>query len=234
MLPGISGVIAGFAEDPTFAVSYIGYTEDAASRTTYTFAGASLGDAHSARTVFVLVHWSCSDPVVLLSSATIAGVSATIHAQTRVDDDVDEGIGSAIISASVPSGTTGTIAFTLSGGGFLGAIGVIRVANLTEVVATATAIHDGASPVNPSTTIDVSASGALLACVTTSSDDGGIAWTGVTEQYEDTDAGGSDQQSSRYSGALSTGMSLQANRPVSTTQTISGNGGAALVAVSIR
>ncbi len=232
--------MSGFAsgDDPAFAVSYIGYTEDTANRTTYTFAGESFGAEHSARTIFVNVHWSSSATARTLSSATIGGVAATIHGQSSLADGISQGWGVAIISAAVPSGLTGTIAFTLNSGGNLGAIGVVRVANLTAIVDTATTSDTSTSPVNPSTTIDIAANGALVAAVTSSADSGAgnISWTGVTEQYEDLEAGaGGEAEETCYAGALSTGMSVQSNRPVSMSQTLAfGTSSAGLIAVSIR
>jgi len=228
MLPGMSGVLAGIVEDGTFSASYIGNTQDPADLTTYTFSGVDVGSAHSQRDVFVLVNWAAGVTNRTISSATIGGVAATVHRQAGLTDGVSQSIGSGIISAAVPSGTTATIAITFSGLAQLCVIGVVRVVNKTAITDTAIANYTGANPNNPSTNINVGANGALLACVTSSAQADNIVWTGATEQYENTDG------NYRYSGALSSGLSLQAARPISTSQTSATQpSGGTLTAVSI-
>ncbi|TIM14459.1 MAG: hypothetical protein E5Y67_12330 [Mesorhizobium sp.] len=233
MLPGILG-IAGFAGTGEFSATFIGYTADTSNLTTYTFVGVDIGQAHPGREVWITVNRAGGITSRPISSATIGGVAATIHEQQGLSDAVDQSVGSGIISAALPTGTTATIAITFSGANNLCVIGVNRVLNRTNVIATAGNIYTGANPNAPSTTIDVGANGALIAAVTSSAENGAIAWTGVTEVYDATESGGSAPDQTRYSGALSTGLSVQVARPVSTSQTASSPpSGSALAVVSI-
>lgn len=78
-------------------------------------AGAPLGTAAAGRIVSVVVHWMSTTAVRrTLSSATIAGVPATIR--TQIDDAGGvTAFGVAVIDAVVAAGTTGTISCTFSG-----------------------------------------------------------------------------------------------------------------------
>lgn len=94
------------------------YSSDASS--TVTFAAINLGAAAANRQIFVAVEWynGGSPPAsnnATVASATIGGVAATIHAQTP-PPSANAGTGAALISASVPTGTSGDIVVIFSGG----------------------------------------------------------------------------------------------------------------------
>src|SRR5262245_51584457 len=87
---------------------------DTVNRTTYTFTGLSIGAADATRRVICAVHWDANSVGgQTISSATIGGVSATIHGTA-----IDETSGSYVqfISALVPTGTTATVSVTFGGG----------------------------------------------------------------------------------------------------------------------
>jgi hypothetical protein len=208
---------------------FLGSTADISSNTTYTFAGEILGTAASSREIFVAVSWKGGVAARTLSSATIGGISATIHVQDGVSNGSSLSVGAAMISAVVPTGATGSIVCTFSGSGNnMCAIGKFRALNRKTIVATAhTASTFGGSPATTSVNIDVGANGALMAAYL-ESDSGTVTWGNITKQYE------SDfSPTGHYSGALSSGLSLQTNRNITTTQNTSGGSGAAIAIVSI-
>lgn len=228
MIPGLSGII-GVAKT-SFFIEYLGTTIDTTSNTTYTFAGESLGVAASSREVFVAVSWKGGAALRTLSSATIGGISATIHIQDGVSNGSTLSVGAAMISAAVPTGATGSIVCTFSGSGnTMCGIGKFRVLNRTSIVATA---HNsstfGGSPATSSVNIDVGANGALMAAYL-ESDSGTVTWGNITKQYE-----ADFSPTGHYSGAMSSGLSSQIGRNITTTQNTSGGSGLAIAIVSIR
>lgn len=78
--------------------------------------GVSFGAADPNRRIFVAVSWGSSSKT-FASSATIGGVAATIHNSREVNGGGILVGGGAVISAAVPTGTSGTVAITMSGGG---------------------------------------------------------------------------------------------------------------------
>ncbi|MER9654391.1 hypothetical protein NKJ26_12860 [Mesorhizobium sp. M0152] len=99
---------------------------------TVTFTAVGIGAAAADRYVFILVpYYNGSTIQPVISSATIGGVAATIHASIVVASTTRGGC--ALISALVPTGATATIVlnFSASGAGFYRPrIGVYRVAGL--------------------------------------------------------------------------------------------------------
>ncbi|PAP93984.1 hypothetical protein [Mesorhizobium wenxiniae] len=232
MLPGIAGIMAGIGA--AFEATFLSSTNDDSNAADYSFGSESFGDAASGREIFVSVSWGGDNNARTISSATIGGVSATVHDQDSIADGISQSVGAGVISAEVPSGTSGTIEVNFSGTVRSCAIGTVRVLNRSAIVDTAVdTANQGGSPATTATTINVSAKGALIAAYMNSDTDGDVIWTGVTETYDGTTSGASSSDNSRYSGALSTGLSSQSNRPVSTSQVVGGASGSALAVVSI-
>lgn len=227
-----SGAISfsDFLGKAAFSVSYLGNTASVSNNTTYTFSGESLGVAASSREIFVAVSWNGGVALRTLSSATIGGISATIQVQDGVSNGTTLSLGAAIISAAVPTGTTGNIVCTFSGSGnTMCDIGKFRVVSKTAIIATA---HDAPTTSNSvattSVNINVGTNGALIAAYN-NSDTGNVTWGNITKQYEGdfTVAGG------HYSGALTTGLSSQVGRNITTSQNTSGGSGTAIAVISI-
>lgn len=170
------------------ALTFITTVSDATDLTTYSFAGASIGTADSTRRVVCVVHWmyAGAGTDTVLNSATIGGVAATIHVQTNNGVTASPG-GCAIISALVPTGTTGTIAATFNALCSRCLVGIYRAVNEGSATPVATASDN---TLTSSTTLDVnvniSAGGWAVAGVTTltSAATPTNTWTGVTEQYD--------------------------------------------------
>jgi hypothetical protein len=158
-----------------FQATFVTSVSDTSNATTYTFTDASVGAADSTRKVYVTVHWGGA--AVTLSSATIGGVSATIHEQ----DAQGSSRQCAIISAALPTGTTATVVITLTGGSSRCYIGIYRVIGQSGGPNTNKNNNLGAS-----VTADVAAlgGGAVIACVSGNVVGGTTSWTGVTENYD--------------------------------------------------
>jgi hypothetical protein len=83
-------------------------TNDATSETTYNFTSQNFGSARKYRRIIVAVS-GYRDAGGTVSSATIGGVSATVHVnKSQAYSSI------AIISAVVPTGTSGTVSITWS------------------------------------------------------------------------------------------------------------------------
>lgn len=105
-----------YGADVNSSLSYIGTLTDLTVTNSHTFTSASIGVASSDRVVACAINFTAmsENSSWALSSATIAGVAATIHTQhTGPDGYYSSGV--AIISASVPSGTTGNIVLSFNG-----------------------------------------------------------------------------------------------------------------------
>lgn len=185
-------LMKGSASSPAVSLINRGaYVSSADNLTTYDFTSYPIGAASSTRRVIAVIHGDIGSAAVTLSSATIGGVSAAIDAQAN------GGAGStnltAIISATVTSGTTATISVTFSGGLQRAACKAIAVDNLLSVSPYATAT-DNADPL--SATIDWLADGVVVGGSGTDNGTLACAWAGITEteeiDYESTDASSAD------------------------------------------
>ena len=122
---------------PPISIAYVYNTYSTANSLSYTFSGVSFGSASGTRLVSIAVfaNNSGSNPSAV-TSATIAGISATIDVDQQIFGDGRPRI--AIISAAVPGGTTSgtvTVNYTYGCGGC--GIGVYNIPEATAVDATA-------------------------------------------------------------------------------------------------
>lgn len=110
-LPGMFPLAVPQASDGSLALSYTDSFTSTTSGSSFTSGSEDIGNADASRRVIVAVVWSTStSSPKTLSSATIGGLSATIHQQIAPN-----GIRSALISRKVPSGLTAVCSVTLSG-----------------------------------------------------------------------------------------------------------------------
>jgi hypothetical protein len=175
MIPGFGVLLP--VESP--GITYLGTHSNAVTGSNITFAGVPLGEPTDDRRIVCAVHLTQAG----LTSATIAGVAATIHVSQR------EGTGkyaAAIISALVPNGTTGSVVIRKSSSGVGADIGVFRMT--------------GASATPSDTAFSSSAGGVLGAEITLSPGRFGVAastlgrvssWSGGAEVYDQPSADGS-------------------------------------------
>ena len=168
---------AGEAAVPPI-VTYIGFTDDIATRSYYTFSATPIGTASADRLVVVAVH--LTDYIATaLSSVTIGGVTASIDVAPIFNGNKGVvGLASLIVAA----GTTATIGVNTAGGPARGcSIAVHTITGLASGTAKATA---SASVVFPpvSTTINVGVNDALIVAMSSDSNDAYIS-AGVVESY---------------------------------------------------
>jgi hypothetical protein len=103
--------------------SYIGTASATVSGSSSSASGVNIGPASADRLVVVCIGYQSGSKTV--TSATIAGIAATV-----VQTNAVNGENTAIISANVPTGTTGTIAINYSGAN-TGSFDTLSVFNIT-------------------------------------------------------------------------------------------------------
>jgi hypothetical protein len=105
----------------TTAISgqYNSFYASTSSSTSFTFNSVAFGVAATGRRIVIGVSWNIGGTNVWLSSATIAGVSATITQNTSSLTGWER---SAIIRATIPSGTSGTVVLNFNGTITLGCV----------------------------------------------------------------------------------------------------------------
>lgn len=150
--------------------------------TTYSFSSVSFGTATADRQIYIVCTTGASGGATrTVSSATIGGETASVVVQTST---ATGGKDVAIIKASVPSGTSGTVSITFSGACLRAAISVYAVYNAnTTDHATASDVDEGPLSVS----INVPANGAVIAgvgCGGNTSSYNLTSWTGVNEDVD--------------------------------------------------
>ncbi len=212
-LPGMFPAVA--IAPKSASISFVGTVADDTNLTTYTFTSAGVGAADPSRRTVVACHWySIGVGAVTLSSATIGGSAATIHVQASPAGSVVSP-GCAIISRLNPTGTTATIAFTLSGGAARAFIGIFNAINESVAAPFATA-SDGTLSSNA---LDVSVNtpaGWVLAAATVAGSAGSqtFTWVGVGEDY---DTFAAEQTSRYYTGGHSNNIVAATPRTITVT-----------------
>lgn len=184
-----------------------------------------MGNASAQRRVVVTVHWVTNTDNIALSSAAIGGVGATIHVQ-RGHTGGATGLGVAIISAIVPTGTTGNLDLTFSTANTTRVFaGIYRLKNYNTLVNTGNDQTTGTTGAL-STSVSTTSPGVVIGAYTGSTATVGtdIAWTNVTEQFEIANTG-------RFGSAWATGLST-GSLNVQATQGVIINAGNDLVATS--
>lgn len=202
--------------------SFIAVTHDTGNVTTYTIAGVSIGVAHADRYVIVAATWASSNTTVrtISGTPTIGGINASVHAQTGAISG--SALGSAILIAAVPTGTTATISITLSGGGGSLDVGVYRVVGLASATPFDTAIASDAAGggIVSTSTLDVPHRGLVIACANFEANSGSVTWVGASGNYDESNGDGSPEI---VTGAMSNDLAAETNRTVSATHTTNGD-----------
>jgi hypothetical protein len=149
--------------------SYIGQAGDGGTSgaSSYSFASQSIGAEASDRYVFLNIQWFSTSGAPVLNSCSVAGIACTIVLQST---SINNRPNNAIAYALVPSGATGTIAFTfsatLAGTGHGMGFGVYRVQGPLNPTPFATRQNDDANVGSLSTTIAVKKNGFMIWSVT--------------------------------------------------------------------
>lgn len=164
----------------TLTLEYLGqYNDNSAANATRTLSGVTLGTATTDRLI-VCVLTSFKSAVVTISSATINGVSATVNMSTTSAPQLY------IISAVVPSGTSGNIVINFSTTQNLTMAGVYSIKNYqsTTPVITDTILN---TSVAPSDTFSPGVSTAVIAHAVSynSGSSASWSWSGDLTEQED-------------------------------------------------
>ena len=216
---GVSGIwnITTTAAPVPPSLSYIGTAEntvDIASGSPTTFSNQPIGNADSTRRVFAVVTWGSSASPVGFSSATIAGVPASVHVNLQnTGTTTIPNAGILILSALVPTGTTGNIVYTFTGGPILrsrvSVYSALSLSNNSPSDALTVDIQNQSNSV--SGTIDIPDQGILLAALNRYyATSPVLTWTGATV---DNNQNAGDAME-RFSAAHATGLSAETGRTV--------------------
>jgi hypothetical protein len=166
---------------PKPEIAFLQAAQDESDLTTYTFSGQSLGVAASDRLIVGAFYWKGDGAGRTLSSASIAGVSATIVDQASDNSGPVNPPGVALFQAAVPTGTTGDVVATLSGGAIRAAVALWRVVGLSSMSAVNNDndVNDvlGLGPFS----VAQDSIGVAAGIFDTNS---GVAFTGVTEDFD--------------------------------------------------
>ena len=176
-------------------VSYLTASLSTTDTSSPSFASISLGD--DTKTRIIVVGWGSLDTGAnSVSSATIAGISATVVANANGSGGGTipcAGMFYAVVPAS--TGSTGTIAITLADSAFRNHIGVWAIYGYT----TAAPYYNSTSTADPlsKTTTPTSGSVGIANCCNYNGAGATFSWTNLTENY---DASG-EAANEQYSGA---------------------------------
>lgn len=150
-----------------------------ANLTTYTFTSRSLGavpGSGETRYIVVSTGGNQSAGAATIASVTVAGISASQVVQSS-------GVPCGIFIAEVPTGTTGNVVVTFSGGVFGAGIGVYRMIGPPGLASFATSNVNTHTSGVASGNINVPAGGASIA-VANGIDAGTYTWAGLSENFE--------------------------------------------------
>lgn len=213
-------LLAGGVTVTAPSISYVSNNSATGAATSHTFTAQSIGTTGTNRVIIVAV--SCySGGSGTLSSATIGGVSATINVQGTGTTTI-----SAIISASVPTGTTADIVLNWSSSNQNVAIAVYRAVDLLSTTANFTGTDTALSTGAASLTLNNNANAIMVASAVSID---GTAWT--------TWSSGLAEDSDQYIGsanaaAAASGFFASANAPYTASATASTGSRGVMVAAT--
>ena len=126
-VPGFMPQLVGGSAGVVLAAAYLTTDYSASILTVFTFSSKTFGAAAATRRIVCAVGYR-NKLGNALTSATIGGVTATIHADINDDRSI------ALISALVPSGTTGDVVLTFNNTMETCSIGLFRQVGETDPV----------------------------------------------------------------------------------------------------
>jgi len=209
-------------------LTFITQTSDITNLTTYTFTGVSIGTASDDRLVVIACAAGAGDARFALSSVTIGGTGATVHAASPNTDSGVATIQCGIASRLVTSGTTADIVITWSAG--------VDACNLAVYTLTAWKNSTPTSTFSATTllsvttrtaTVDLSARGATLFVVGPIGLGRTTSWSSTVEDYD-------GSPGSRSTMAVANILPLNDTASFVETATTSTSNGIAIAAVSWR
>ena len=206
-------VLPGANEVASKSISYVNRYIITTNGTTYTFSACDIGVASADRRVIVGAHMY-GGTSRQLSSATIAGISAT-----EVTADLNSSAETVLIIANVPTGTTGDIVLTWSGSCAGSAVSVWYATGLTSDTPVAAVRNSSlTAPTSGSlTTVDGGFIVAAATCQYGSGTTRTHSWTNATEQF-DAEIENTGTDGGSFSGAhvVTTGASVTVTDTFST------------------
>lgn len=191
------------AEEVTFLGSSITYS----GTSSLTFSSVPFGTAGASRRIIVCVYGKAGATGLALSSVTIGGVAATIHVNNAVDDGVSMSLVAAIVSASVTSGTSGSVVPTFNKTVNDAGIGTFTAPTGATISDTVTGQDSGVGALSAGGTITRVSGGTLIACVSGSVGAAStpLSFSNVSEVYDRRGLGEADFSTrGRMAGGLGT------------------------------
>ena len=174
---------------PDASIAYAGFASQTFTTATVSVSSVAIGAAGANRRVFILVGIKPGAVYQSLVSATIGGVSATLHGQTN---DTTYKYNVALISAAVSTGTTATISLTFSGAGdvdgdiYLASYAAYGLLSSTPVDLLTSNGDSLAQEVTQTVDVETKKGGVVLmgACVSAQAEDFDLS--GVVENFQTT------------------------------------------------
>lgn len=180
------GFLSSVASAEPAEATFVTNTASASNGSSYSFSSVGIGTAASNRLVVVTVHWGGGSSASL-TGGTIGGVTAEV-AVTRTGVQA-----CGIMSAPVPSGTTATIAVTLSASADHCGIGVWAATDVSDQTPSDTANATGTGDAEAEITVPTDG---FVVAAAISDTTATVTWSGATEKFD-----ASLASSDRYSGA---------------------------------
>jgi hypothetical protein len=165
----------------------------------YTFSATSIGVAHDTRKVVCAILWGAASGPPTLTGATIGGVTAAVEDQITKAGSTFRGV--AIISADVPTGTTGDIVLNFSGTITRVRVDVYRIINHTSASVVAKDNTISGLALDVSLTVPATV-GCIIGATANGTSGDDVDWVGATEHYDTT----LEVATVRVSGAFSTSV----------------------------
>src|SRR3990167_4649552 len=162
-------------------IAFLQSNSSTADSTAYTFSDESLGAAAADRYIIACVHGRVGTSRTL-SSVTIGGVTATLSKNISVNTESTNYSVVAIAIAAVPTGATGDVVVTFSGGMSRCGIALYRIVGLLSATPTDSE-EDITVAQDTSLTIDAAVNGFIVA-TSASGSSGTSTWGGVDDNFD--------------------------------------------------
>ena len=158
------------------AIAFLQTVESITNETAHTFSAFNFGADAASRRIFIFAVWQGTANT--LTSITIGGVTATVHVTTT-----SGGANCALVSALVPSGTSGDVVVTVGATSNRFGIAGWNVTNLTNASPTSTDSSAGAT--SDTLTVDAASACIVIAgALSGSGSPGDITISNVTERFD--------------------------------------------------
>lgn len=165
-------------------ITFVSSTVDTTNASEYTFTNHAIGTEAADRCVVVTMHSATLAASVSITSLTIGGNAASVL-YDKFGNNGSQSRTAAVGALLVASGTTATIVVDPSESMVRMRIGVYTLTGTADC--TTLADSDFSEVTDPSVSLDVPENGSALGACTDVGTGTGTAWTGLTENYDNTD-----------------------------------------------